>query len=133
GERSEQYEVLTHRRDGSDVWVEVNSRLVRPSDGPPFIQGIARDVTERKRVEDALRRSESRYRVLAANIFDVVSETDTQGRVSFMTENVEQLLGYTPAEFVGDLFVDYVHPDDRDDVIAAYGRTLEGSVSERQA
>src|SRR4029079_1260547 len=102
GERPQPHGVLTRRCEGSDVWVEVNSRLVRPSDGPPFIQGIARDVTGRKRTEEALRRSESRYRVLAANIFDVVSETDTQGRVSFMTENVEQLLGYAPAEFIGD-------------------------------
>jgi len=56
------YELVTHRKDGEPVWVEVSTRLVSKDGVPVEIEGIARDVTERKLAEQERERSLSRLR-----------------------------------------------------------------------
>jgi len=56
------YELLTHRKDGEPVWVEVSTRLVSKGGVPVEIEGIARDITERKLAEQERERSLSRLR-----------------------------------------------------------------------
>jgi two-component system cell cycle sensor histidine kinase/response regulator CckA len=54
---TEPYELLTRAKDGSPVWVEVSSCLISERGRPVSIQGILRNLTERKRAEQALRRA----------------------------------------------------------------------------
>ncbi len=56
------YELLTHRKDGEPAWVEVSTRLVSKDGLPVEIEGIARDITERKLAEQERERSLSRLR-----------------------------------------------------------------------
>jgi PAS domain S-box-containing protein/putative nucleotidyltransferase with HDIG domain len=56
------YELLTHRKDGEPVWVEVSTRLVSKGGVPVEIEGIARDITERKLAEQERERSLERLR-----------------------------------------------------------------------
>lgn len=112
GMRPRPFELLTHARDGHSVWIEVNTRVVHRADGSRFIQGTARDVTQRRLAEDALRQSETRYRALAENMFDVVTEVDAAGEIHAISENVESALGYSADELVGRNYLDIVHPDD---------------------
>ncbi len=64
GENITAYDLVIIAKDGTRVPVEVSTRLLL-RDGVPFgVQGIARDITERKRAEDELRESEERYRLL---------------------------------------------------------------------
>lgn len=61
-EESGPYELLTHRKDGEPVWVEVSTRLVSKDGVSVEIEGIARDITERKLAEQERERSLSRLR-----------------------------------------------------------------------
>ncbi|RMG46508.1 MAG: PAS domain S-box protein [Acidobacteria bacterium] len=54
-ERTGPYELLTYTKEGTPVWVEVNTRLIYEGDRPVGVQGIARDITERKRAEEQWR------------------------------------------------------------------------------
>ncbi len=54
-ERTGPYELLTYTKEGTPVWVEVNTRLIYEGDRPVSVQGIARDITERKRAEEQWR------------------------------------------------------------------------------
>jgi len=60
--------------------------------------GLATEITERKEAELALKKSEERYRLLAANIFDYVWTIDANMRLTYVSPSVERILGYTPAE-----------------------------------
>ena len=85
----------------------------------------ARDITDRKRNELALRESEARYRMLAENATDIVSGHDLDGRVTYVSSAVQALTGFRPDELVGRNGFDLVHPDDVDRVRGSLARLLE--------
>ena len=88
----EYHERIHRRRDGSEVPVEVSiSELALP--GQRLWVGIARDVTARRRAEQALRESEQRYRALADLLPQVVFEADFEGNLTFLNRHGRRLFG----------------------------------------
>jgi PAS domain S-box-containing protein len=86
-------------RDGTVKWVEINAVLV-PWKGRPATLNFLNDITNRKRAENRLRRSEAQYRLLAENIKDVVWTMDMNMNMTYISPSVETHLGYTPEEFI---------------------------------
>ncbi len=80
--------------------------------------GIAIDITERKQAEDVLQEAEEKYRNLVERLTQVIytSELGTNGVWEYVSPQIEQLLGYTPQEWLADstLWYQQVHPEDRD-------------------
>lgn len=74
--------------------------------------GIARNISERKAFEDRLKQSEERYRTLTENSSDIISEVDMEARYTYVSSNVQEILGYTPVEVVGRRFTEFIHPKD---------------------
>jgi diguanylate cyclase (GGDEF)-like protein/PAS domain S-box-containing protein len=114
--------------DGRIVWVEDRSVLVEPPEGgPPFRQGFAIDITERKRADDALRRAETRYRTLVEQlpVAVYIDRVDEESSNIYTSPQIEQMLGFSAAEWMSDpsLFVKLLHPDDRERVLAAHALT----------
>ena len=92
------------RKHGGVVPFEVNSVGVRRDGVFAGIQGAARDITERERLERELRTSEERYRFLVENSPDVVFATDGEGNFTYLSETIEQMVGFGPGELVGGHF-----------------------------
>lgn len=111
--------VRVHRpnQENNDVWVLVNADPVFGKEAE-LTQVIVTfvDITERKRVEEALRRSEQKFRALAENIPNVVFQCRNDSRYTFLYLNdaIEDLTGYLKEEFLekGLSFLDLYHPDD---------------------
>jgi PAS domain S-box-containing protein len=72
---------------------------------------IARDITDRKRSEQALIQSEQRFRNLITAMGDIVWETDAQSRFVYISPQVETILGYKPDELIGHFPFEFLHPD----------------------
>ena len=108
-------ELELERKDGSHYWLELNVVPVTATDleSQPMVT-ISRDITERKRLEQAMREQEEFFRTLVENSRDMVSVLDLSGTVLFQSPASTQILGYTPAEMVGHNAAEYVHPDDKE-------------------
>jgi PAS domain S-box-containing protein/putative nucleotidyltransferase with HDIG domain len=76
---SEPYELLTASKDGSPVWVEVSTRLVLKDGQPASVEGIARDITARKRAEEELQRSvELLQTTLEQTVYSLAAAVETR-------------------------------------------------------
>jgi len=107
------------RRDGSYALVVDRCFVVREKspgeDGPGEavrVVGSMRDVSEERRAEEALRRSEERFRLLAENTSDLICLHEPDGRYLYVSPSSRRLLGYEPWELVGRDPYTLFHPDD---------------------
>lgn len=115
-EPQEYVENLVLTRSGKERIVAWHNALLRDEAGEILgTLSSGQDITDRKRVEDALRQSEARYRSLIANIPDVVWTCDAEGKTTFMSPNIEKVCGYRPDQICrqpGNPWFQRVHPDD---------------------
>ena len=88
--------------------------------------GVALDVSNLRRTEQALRETEGRYRQLVENAHDLVTEVDADCRRVWVSPNYRTVLGYEPHELVGVSLFDMLDPEDGAQAKEAFARALEG-------
>jgi len=98
------------RGNGQSVPLEINIIGSFEGDRLTAIHGVARDVSERERLQDELQRSEERYRFLVEQSPDIVFTTDVDGRFTFLSNAIERMTGHAPGELVGQHFSVIVEP-----------------------
>ncbi len=111
---TEPYVLLTYNKKGVPIWVEVSSRLIKKDGKPVGVQGIARDITDRKRAEDALRESEEKYRTLFDTALEGLAIIDGETiKVALCNQQAANLFGFdSPDKAVGFDPFEAIHPDD---------------------
>lgn len=85
------------RFDGTTVPIEMHTKMM--PDGT--YQSIYRDVTDRKKAEETLRESETKFKSLVESTSDMIWETGIDGLYTYVSPQFEILLGYPPAEVIG--------------------------------
>ena len=101
----------------------------------PAINGFvlnSRDVTERHEAEDAVRRSEERFRALVQHTSDVIAVVDADGTLRYASPSVQRMFGYPYGSMLGTLTTDLIHPDDIAQSLAALAETSQEPGAERQ-
>ncbi len=76
-------------------------------------QFLLNEIEERKRLDEALIASEQSYRTVVENVNEVIFQTDAEGLWVFLNKSWEEVTGFSVSESLGQPFLNYVHPDDR--------------------
>jgi PAS domain S-box-containing protein len=100
-------------KNGSTVWCEVKASFIRDADGQPIgILGAAREITERRKAEEALRQSEKKYRTILEDMDESYYETDLAGNFTFFNDALYRHLGYSKEELMGMNYLVFTPPED---------------------
>ncbi|MDD1687482.1 response regulator [Methanoregula sp.] len=124
-----QYHVISAK--GSRKFVESIGKTVTYEGKTADLISI-RDITARKRAEDALKESEEKYRLLIENSHDIIYTVNAEGKYIFISPSVTTLLGRRVSEVVGKNIRQFIHPDDLPHCLLAMKRTLEEGITQQE-
>jgi len=109
------------RRDGVTGYAESSVSLLKDGRGRPIgFNSVSRDVTERKQLEERLRRSEERFRTILENMQDSYYEVDLAGNFTFINISASNRLGYSREELLGKNYRFTTADDDLGNILAAF-------------
>lgn len=117
GEKVHQYETSRVRKDGRIIDVSMTLSPIFDISGElAAVSIIARDITESKKAEERLQRSEERYRIIAEQTGQLIYEYDIEDGKIYWAGAIEKVTGYTQEELTNigiELWINNVHPDDQ--------------------
>ncbi len=99
------YELKIIDKQGNEKWLDYNGTNIN-FQGNPAVLGIAYDITELKRIQQALIDSELKYRTLIENMSEVILYVDNSDRIIFANDNAIKMFGYDKSELLGQIAVD---------------------------
>ena len=95
-------EFKVRKRDGGYVWIETEASVIYRKGRPYAIQGIARDISERKKAERSLKESEEKFRLAFENAKDAIFWADAEtGEIINCNKSAEFLLGREGEDIIG--------------------------------
>jgi PAS domain S-box-containing protein len=131
-------ELLNRRKDGSEFPVFLSTAIVKNSKGQPVaLIGVANDITETKKTEEALKQSEERFRSVAQSANDAIVTTDRKGNILGWNKGAERAFGFSEEEILGksldliipeeyiELHVDGMKRQEMSGVKHVIGKTVE--------
>jgi len=108
-------EWLAEDRDGRTFWVEVGVRRATIG-GTERLLAVLRDITERRRAEEALRQSEARYRAVVEAQTELVCRFRPDHTLTFVNAAYARYFGKRPEDLIGTAYVPLIAEEDRDRV-----------------
>ena len=116
-------------KDGTLRHIEIHgSPLIRNGQVAGTIS-VARDITERKLMEDKLRHEEQRFRAFVEHSSDIIVLLNLEGTITYMNPAVEKVLGFKVEERIGAIGLELVHPDDRKHLIDKFNTLVKDKKS----
>ncbi|MFC1828494.1 PAS domain S-box protein [Thermodesulfobacteriota bacterium] len=119
------YELAYFTASGEEQWVEVNTAPLFDKGRVVGLFGVSRDINRRKRVKDALRESDERYRLLVETMSDGLGVQDENGRITYVNDKFCKMLEYESNEFIGRPVADFLDHTNK--------QTLKDQVEKRKA
>ncbi len=117
-------EVTCVRKDGTTFAAETDSQPAKYRGHNARIVSC-RDITERKKAEDALRRSEAKFRAVVENSYDGILFCDANASISYRSPSYSRINGYEDEERIGHNGFETVHPDDLASVRKSWAQLLQ--------
>jgi PAS domain S-box-containing protein len=112
---------------GGRRWMETHTTPFRDHEGRIVaVLALTRDITERKRAEDAIRRSEERYRRLVEHARDIIFTIDHGGLITSLNPAFGTMTGWPREQWINRKFPDLVHHDDLPAALDLFHRVRRG-------
>ncbi len=107
-------EVRLEKGDGDPFWARLEATVSEDTDGVSQCRVVMSDISESKRMEEALRESEEHFRTVAEHTYDWEYWVAPDGRLRYVSPSCERITGYRTSEFLenSELVWRIVHPDD---------------------
>ena len=113
-------------KDGKKIPVLLSISTMYGNEGNILgIVYVAKDITERKQMEDTLRLKEELFRSLIENALDTITILNRDGTISYQSPSVERVLGYKAEELTGKIAFEFIHPEDLPGVISSFNQLIE--------
>ncbi len=114
------------KKDGTIIWLETLGNFLTDSNG--LVNGAIfclRDITDRKKFEEALKESEQKYRQIAENISDVVWISDLELNITYLSPSIEKLIGESPNDHLQRSLEEMFPPDSLNKILTTYQEEME--------
>ncbi|MFX1365236.1 MAG: PAS domain S-box protein [Promethearchaeota archaeon] len=119
-------EIKFKRKDGKIIDVLIRSAPINPNDLTAGVTFTALDITHRKKVEENLKKSEEKYRLLTENLNDLISVVNEMGIIEYINEKIhKKVMGYSYKDLGNKNVFELVHPEDREKVIKVMRSTFK--------
>lgn len=117
------------RKDGVEFPIEISFAPLHLG-GKLFVTAVARDMSARKKIEDALAASEYRFREFADSLPEIVFEINSEGKLTYVNRRAIELTGYTLQEVGGNFaLINLLIPEDRERAFTNIKRLLSGGIN----
>ena len=125
GQATPPYAVELRTKKGKTIFVEIHGSPLREGGRITGSVAILRDITKRKKAEEALRESEEKFKDVTVASADWVWEVDRTGKYTYASGKVKQILGYTPKELLRLHFYDLMPKDEAKKAMAEFNAALK--------
>ncbi|HSH97611.1 MAG: diguanylate cyclase [Methylophilaceae bacterium] len=100
------------KKTGQNFWLELNFGIIRQQDNTPkSIFLVARDISQRKKIETELQTQETHYRTLVESARSMILHMSPDGHILFVNKYAEEFFGFAPGELVGKHVMDTIVPE----------------------
>ncbi len=121
------YEIALSRPDGSNVFCQFNSTPLFEGAGNKVGSfAMVTDISGRKQTEDALRKSEEKYRRIVETANEGICMTDADNLVAYVNQKMADMLGYVPEEIIGKPLTHFFFPEDLADHREKWSHRIQG-------
>jgi PAS domain S-box-containing protein len=115
---------IIQRADGTQIPASMSASVIKLKDRT-IIQGVFRDVSERKQAEEALKASEEKFHTIVENSNDGIAFIK-DGTIQYCNPKLLEITGYTKGDILGQPFIKFIAPDHKEKVSDIYQRRLAG-------
>ncbi|MBI3192871.1 MAG: PAS domain S-box protein [Ignavibacteriae bacterium] len=118
--------IQVKRKDGTVFYADINSIPISINK-KKYLMGTFRDITERKRAQEALHESEAKYRTMVETSHDIIWMLDKEGKFVFINRSAEEISGYSINDWLGKSFAPLIPPGDMERMMSIFHEILRGN------
>ena len=120
GESLPLFEITIRTPEGDAHVIEAQADFIMHGGRNVAMLAVARDVTERKRIEEALKKSEEEFRLLIEQALDIITILEVDGTIRYQSPSVTHVLGYEMEEIIGENAFSFIHHEDLPNVLRVF-------------